>query len=118
MQVLKFGGSSVANAGAMLRVIDIVKKALETDRTLVVSSAISGCTDELIALGRRMAEAYGQSQVGTVRRVLFETCEESKSVGYTLEYMRCEAEGALCGESREVLLTKFEKDCFTGKIIL
>ena len=34
MQVLKFGGSSVANAGAMLRVIDIVKKALETDRTL------------------------------------------------------------------------------------
>ena len=52
MQVLKFGGSSVANAGAMLQVIDIVKKALETDRTIVVSSAISGCTDELIAIGR------------------------------------------------------------------
>ena len=52
MQVLKFGGSSVANAGAMLQVINIVRKALETDRTLVVSSAISGCTDELIAIGR------------------------------------------------------------------
>ena len=73
---------------------------------------------ELIALGRRMAEAYGQSQVGTARRVLFETCENGRSVGYTPEYMRCEAEGALCGESREVLLTNFEKDCFTGKIIL
>ena len=34
---------------------------------------------ELIALGRRMAEAYGQSQVGTVRRVLFETCERAKA---------------------------------------
>jgi len=52
MQVLKFGGSSVANAGAMLQVINIVRKALETDRTVVVSSAISGCTDELIAIGR------------------------------------------------------------------
>ena len=52
MQVLKFGGSSVANAGAMLQVIQIVKKALETDRTVLVSSAISGCTDELIAIGR------------------------------------------------------------------
>jgi Aspartokinases len=36
----------------MLQVIQIVKKALETDRTIVVSSAISGCTDELIAIGR------------------------------------------------------------------
>jgi len=52
MQVLKFGGSSVANAGAMLQVINIVRKALDTDRTIVVSSAISGCTDELIAIGR------------------------------------------------------------------
>ena len=52
MQVLKFGGSSVASADAMLQVIQIVRKALETDRTIVVSSAISGCTDELIAIGR------------------------------------------------------------------
>ena len=69
MQVLKFGGSSVANAGAMLRVIDIVKKALETDRTLVVSSAISGCTDELIALGRLAAarEAGYQTRLQALR---------------------------------------------------
>ena len=60
MQVLKFGGSSVANAGAMLQVIDIVKKALETDRTILVSSAISGCTDELIAIGR-LAGAHDKS---------------------------------------------------------
>ena len=60
MQVLKFGGSSVANAGAMLQVINIVRKALETDRTIVVSSAISGCTDELIAIGR-LAGAHDKS---------------------------------------------------------
>ena len=56
MQVLKFGGSSVANAAAMLRVIDIVEKALEEDRTILVSSAISGCTDTLIEIGHLAAQ--------------------------------------------------------------
>ena len=55
MQVLKFGGTSVANAAAMRQVIGIVEKALEQDRTLVVSSAISRCTDTLIAIGRKAA---------------------------------------------------------------
>ena len=61
MQVRKFGGTSVANAEAMLQTIQIVQKALEADRTIVVSSAISGCTDGLIELGRLAAardEAY------------------------------------------------------------
>ena len=51
MQVLKFGGTSVANAEAMLQTIEIIKKALGEDRTLVVSSAISRCTDGLIEIG-------------------------------------------------------------------
>ena len=51
MQVLKFGGSSVATAEAMLQVVRVVQKALEEDRTIVVSSAIGGCTDRLIAIG-------------------------------------------------------------------
>ena len=63
MQVLKFGGSSVASAEAMLQTIHIVEKALEADRTIVVSSAIGGCTDGLIELGRLAAaqdKAYGE----------------------------------------------------------
>ncbi len=52
MQVLKFGGSSVANAGNINKVIAIVKKALSNDRTVVVSSAISGATDALILIGQ------------------------------------------------------------------
>ncbi len=51
MQVLKFGGSSVANAGNMAKVVDIVSKAVDRDRTILVSSAISGCTDTLIKIG-------------------------------------------------------------------
>ena len=37
MQVLKFGGTSVANAEAMLQTTHIIEKALEQDRTIVVS---------------------------------------------------------------------------------
>lgn len=51
MQVLKFGGSSVANSSAMNKVIDITKKALLRDKTILVSSAIKGCTNELIHIG-------------------------------------------------------------------
>lgn len=51
MQVLKFGGSSVANATAISRVLDIIDAAVSKDKVILVSSAISGCTDSLIALG-------------------------------------------------------------------
>jgi len=52
MIVLKFGGSSVENATAMSRVLDIVESAAARDRVLLVSSAIRGCTDALIQIGR------------------------------------------------------------------
>ena len=55
MQVLKFGGTSVANAEAMLQTIHIAEKALEKDRTILVCSAVSGCTDALIGLGKQAA---------------------------------------------------------------
>ena len=51
MQVLKFGGSSVANAENMSKVVDIVANAVDRDRTILVASAISGCTDTLIKIG-------------------------------------------------------------------
>ena len=52
MIVLKFGGSSVANATAMSRVLDIVEQAAARDRVILISSAISGCTDALIQIGK------------------------------------------------------------------
>lgn len=64
MQVMKFGGSSVANAQNINKVIAIVKEAVKRDKTVVVSSAISGCTDELIAIGK---EALAQNDNYTTR---------------------------------------------------
>ena len=52
MQVLKFGGTSVASPE---KIIDIVRTSLERDRTILVCSAVSGCTDTLIRLGRQAA---------------------------------------------------------------
>ena len=60
MQVLKFGGSSVANAKNISLVIDIVSKAAERDRTIFVCSAIKGCTDHLIEIGHLAAERDGK----------------------------------------------------------
>lgn len=48
--VLKFGGSSVASATAMSRVLDIVEAEARKGRVILVASAISGCTDALLAM--------------------------------------------------------------------
>ncbi|HJS55910.1 MAG TPA: bifunctional aspartate kinase/homoserine dehydrogenase I [Chitinophagaceae bacterium] len=48
MQVLKFGGTSVANAENILKVIAIVKDTLKKDKAIVVVSALGGITDLLI----------------------------------------------------------------------
>lgn len=71
---------------------------------------------ELIALGAGMAEDYRRAQLGTVRRVLFEQCAEGVSVGYTPEYMRCEAPGTVCGQTLPVRMTGLLPEGFSGEI--
>ena len=51
MQVLKFGGSSVANAENINKVTALVRQALTKDRTILVVSALGGITDMLIQAG-------------------------------------------------------------------
>ncbi len=61
MQVLKFGGTSVANAGNINKVVAIVKEAIRRDRTIVVVSALGGVTDLLLdaaALAAAGDESY------------------------------------------------------------
>ncbi len=48
MQVLKFGGTSVANAENIEKVISIVTKAISKEPTIVVVSALGGITDILL----------------------------------------------------------------------
>ena len=48
MQVLKFGGTSVANAENINKVVAIVKESVKRDTTVVVVSALGGVTDLLL----------------------------------------------------------------------
>ena len=49
-KVLKFGGSSVADATAISRVMDILAGAAADGKVILVCSAISGCTDALLGI--------------------------------------------------------------------
>lgn len=48
MQVLKFGGSSVANAANITKCMVIIQNALGQGKTIVVVSALGGITDNLL----------------------------------------------------------------------
>ncbi|HEX4372339.1 MAG TPA: bifunctional aspartate kinase/homoserine dehydrogenase I, partial [Puia sp.] len=51
MQVLKFGGTSVANAENINKVTAIIKRKLQQDKIIVVVSALGGITDTLLNCG-------------------------------------------------------------------
>ena len=55
MQVLKFGGSSVANSENINKVVALVQAALQKDRTILIVSALGGVTDILIQAGQLAA---------------------------------------------------------------
>lgn len=56
MQVLKFGGSSVANAENIERVVNIIQQRSEGEKTIAVVSALGGITDILLNCGTMAAE--------------------------------------------------------------
>ena len=56
MNVLKFGGSSVANSSNINKVIDIIKKESEKDKLFVVVSALGGITDLLLKAGEKASK--------------------------------------------------------------
>jgi len=58
MQVLKFGGSSVANAANINKVIAIIKEKVKEDTTVVVVSAFGGITDILLQCSQLAAEGH------------------------------------------------------------
>jgi len=55
MQVLKFGGTSVANAENIHKVVAIVKQAVQREKTIVIVSALGGITDTLLRAGQLAA---------------------------------------------------------------
>lgn len=63
MKVLKFGGTSVANASNIKKTVAIVSKACAVHKTVVVVSALSGVTDKLIHTAN--AAAVGDKEFRT-----------------------------------------------------
>ncbi len=55
MQVLKFGGTSVASAENIKIVTEIVRQSIARDKTVVVVSALGGVTDMLLRCGIQAA---------------------------------------------------------------
>src|SRR4051812_23148150 len=63
MQVLKFGGSSVANAENINKVVSIVREVSQKDNTVMVVSALAGITDMLLSAARQASlgdESYSE----------------------------------------------------------
>ena len=58
----------MADATRMSQVIDIVLEAVSRDRTILVCSAVSGCTDALIAIGAETDPAAREQQTEALRR--------------------------------------------------
>ena len=69
MYVLKFGGSSVANATAISGVLDIVEGVAREDRVILVCSAISGCTDSLISGDKKALESIRRRHLDIISRL-------------------------------------------------
>jgi aspartokinase/homoserine dehydrogenase 1 len=57
MQVLKFGGSSVANSANIQKVTGIVESAIKKEATVLVVSALGGITDLLLKTGELASQA-------------------------------------------------------------
>ncbi|MDE3251482.1 MAG: bifunctional aspartate kinase/homoserine dehydrogenase I [Bacteroidota bacterium] len=57
MQVLKFGGSSVANSANINKVVSIVLSAMQKEPVLLVVSALGGVTDQLLQTGELASHA-------------------------------------------------------------
>ncbi len=73
MQVLKFGGSSVANAENIKKVIAVLKKRTAAEQTIVVVSALGGITDLLLNcshLAAQGVETYASTLIEIEQRHL------------------------------------------------
>ena len=75
MQVLKFGGSSVGTSEAISKVIAIVKARVNATPTIVVVSAMSGVTDQLILLAQTASQ--GNEAYKTIIQNLAEKHEDA-----------------------------------------
>jgi aspartokinase/homoserine dehydrogenase 1 len=119
MQVLKFGGSSVGTTDAISKVITIVKERVQKTPTIVVVSAMSGVTDQLILLGQTAAQgntAY-QTMIQSLAqkhedavRVLLPTVQQATALNMVKALIQ-EIESHCAMLMNEKVLTLRMQDC-------
>ena len=119
MQVLKFGGSSVGTTTAISKVIAIVKARVQTTPSIVVVSAMSGVTDQLILLGQTAAqgnEAY-QTMIQSLRQkhedavlALLPTAQQASGLNMVKALIQ-EIESHCASIFNESVLTLRMQDC-------
>ena len=119
MQVLKFGGSSVGTTDAISKVIAIVKERVQKTPTIVVVSAMSGVTDQLILLGQTAAQgntAY-QTMIQSLAqkhedavRVLLPTVQQATALNMVKALIQ-EIESHCAMLMNEKVLTLRMQDC-------
>jgi bifunctional aspartokinase / homoserine dehydrogenase 1 len=110
VRVMKFGGSSVADAARIRAVIDIVTAAAATDHVLLVFSAMKGITDQLLTAAEQAAAGNPEfrQQSDQIRNRHLEVIDQllpgaPVSRGQHNETSPTAAVTALCGELAELL---------------
>ncbi|OUJ76138.1 bifunctional aspartate kinase/homoserine dehydrogenase I [Hymenobacter crusticola] len=103
MQVLKFGGTSVANAENINKVVRVVETAAQKDTTVVIVSALGGITDALIEAGTLAAagqESY-KDKLRLIEERHFETVKAlipvaNQSAALSLVKKKCNELEGIC----------------------
>ena len=119
MIVAKFGGTSVADADAIRRLIEIIRSRID-ERPVVVVSALDHVTDELLDL----AQHCGTGDGAAIERSVDALVDRHERVGHALpgcssalEQIRADAEQmrAEAHSARERRLSPAEIDSFAGR---
>ncbi len=102
MQVLKFGGSSVANAENINKVVEIIKNKKADAKTVVVVSALGGITDLLLKTAA-LAEANDESYKFILKEI------EDKHLGTVQELIPVQQQSSvlslvkkICNEAEDI----------------
>jgi aspartokinase/homoserine dehydrogenase 1 len=124
LRVMKFGGTSVGQAEAIERVVEIVGAAVRESAVVVVVSAMSGVTNQLLAAARH-SEAGDYTPVAAIfaelrlqheaaARALLHSVEERIRLGCQLEELFREGERMCQGSIRLRELTPPMRDAISS----
>ncbi len=103
MKVLKFGGSSVASAENILKVIEIVKRQSQKEQLIVVTSAMGGITNLLEKCGEQSKK--GEQNYQTTLNEIGE-----KHLRAVSEIFPLKAQSSIIGEIK-ILLNELDDLC-------